>query len=161
MQSLFPEPKQTVEERIQRIDGEILQLLCGKPGGHLGLTLTDNQKRVLGLVRYRRGSARAMTIREMQMTIKSQEKQQFSSRLTDREIKQAVRALRMEFHVPVGSSKHGSDGGYFIMVSDEDHGILRGQILDQVRAELAVLRAVDGPQATLELLGQLQLEAQS
>jgi hypothetical protein len=47
------------------------------------------------------------------------------------------------------------------MVSDEDHGILRGQILDQVRAELAVLRAVDGPQATLELLGQLQLEAQS
>ena len=37
----------------------------------MGLTLTDNQKRVLGLVRYRRGSARAMTIREMQMTILS------------------------------------------------------------------------------------------
>jgi hypothetical protein len=44
------------------------------------------------------------------------------------------------------------------MLSDEDHTILRGQILDQVRAELEVLKAVDGPRAALELLGQLQLE---
>ena len=47
------------------------------------------------------------------------------------------------------------------MLTDEDHSILRNQVLDQVRAELEVLKSVDGPRAALELLGQLQLEAQS
>lgn len=150
-QSLFPDFAPSIEDRIQHIDGEILELLCGKPGGPLGLTLSDDEKRVLTAIRYRRGSHRAITIREML-------EQMHGVRLSDRQVKKSVRTLRVQFHLPIGSSKQGSEGGYFIMLTEEDHAILRNQVLDQVRAELEVLRSVDGPQAALELLGQLQLE---
>jgi hypothetical protein len=72
-----------------------------------------------------------------------------------------VRGLRLQFHLPIGSSKRGSAGGYFIMLTGEDHAILRAQVIDQVRAELEVLKAIDGPHAALELLGQLQLEVRA
>jgi hypothetical protein len=149
--TLFPDLAPSAEERTQAIDREIESLLYGKPGGPLGLTLTEDEKRVLSAIRYCRGAARAITIREILQ-------REDCEKLSDRLIKKAVRTLRLTFRLPIGSSKQGADGGYFIMLSAEDYTILRNQVLDQVRAELAVLRAVDGPQAALELLGQLQLE---
>jgi hypothetical protein len=146
--SLFPEP---VEERIQRIDAEILALLIGKSGGPLGLHLSHAERLVLSAIRFCRGAARAITIRDMRNFKGCEE-------LDAREIKEAVRALRINFRVPIGSSKMSSGGGYFIMLTAEDHSILHKQVLDQVRAEIEVLKAVDGPRTTLELLGQLQLE---
>ncbi len=148
---LFPDLALPIEDRIRRIDDEILSLLSGQSGGPLGLTLSDDEKRVLSAIRYRRGSSHAVLIREVQELLSG-------GRLTDRQIKKAVRTLRVQFRLPIGSSKQGSEGGYFIMLTDADHAILRNQVLDQVRAELEVLRSVDGPQAALELLGQLQLE---
>jgi len=147
-QSLFPEP---LDERIRSIDAEILALLMGKPGGPQNFTLSLNEKQVLAAIRFCRGAANRVTIKNMQNFKGCEE-------LDAREIKQAVRTLRINFRLPIGSSKQGSGGGYFIMLSAEDHNILRGQILDQVRAELEVLKSVDGPRAALELLGQLQLE---
>jgi len=146
---LFPDD--SLAARRQTIDADILWLLTGHPGGLQNLTLSDGEKRVLAAIRYCRGAANAVTIRDLQQFKGCEE-------LDAREIKNAVRTLRINFRVPLGSSKKGSGGGYFIMLSDEDHTILRGQILDQVRAELEVLKAVDGPRAALELLGQLQLE---
>jgi hypothetical protein len=150
-QSLFPDLKPSIEERTQRIDSDILALLTGRSGGPFGLTLGPDEKRVLTFLRFRRGVKQSMAIREMQVRMTK------NDQLSDRQIKQAVRNLRMNFHLPIGSSKEAG-GGYFIMVTDEDHAILRRHILDQVRAELGVLRCVDGPSAALELLGQLQLE---
>jgi hypothetical protein len=150
-QSLFPDLAVSVEQRKRTIDSEILMLLMGKPGGPLNLTLSDDEKAVLTAIRYSRGAANAYPIREMQ-------RRPGCEHLTDREIKKAVRTLRINFHLPIGSSKQGSAGGYFIMLTDEDHSVLRNQVLDQVRAELEVLKSVDGPRAALELLGQLQLE---
>ncbi len=150
-QTLFPDPAPSTEESARILDLEIELLLFGKPGGPLLLTLSDDEKWVLAAVRYHRGAARAITIREMQARTSC-------DRLTDRQIKKAVRTLRINFHLPIGSSKQGNEGGYFIMLTEEDHAILRHQVLDQVRAELEVLKSVDGPKAALELLGQLQLE---
>jgi hypothetical protein len=147
--SLFPDD--SIEARRQTIDADILWLLTGHPGGPQNLTLSLDEKQVLTAIRYCRGAANAVTIRDLQ-EFKGCET------LDAREIKNAVRTLRINFRIPIGSSKKGSGGGYFVMLSDEDHTILRGQILDQVRAELEVLKAVDGPRAALELLGQLQLE---
>jgi hypothetical protein len=152
-QSLFPEPEPSIQERAQSIDAEILALLIGKSGGPFGLHLSEIESQVLSAVRFHRGAARALTIREMRDTRPG------CAKLTDREVKAAVRSLRVTYRLPIGSSKMGSaGGGYFIMLTAEDHSILRGQVLDQVRAELAVLKSVDGPRAALELLGQLQLE---
>jgi meiotically up-regulated gene 157 (Mug157) protein len=67
----------------------------------------------------------------------------------------------MNYRLPIGSSKHGTDGGYFLMITGEDRAIWVKDVLDQVRAELAVLHAAAGQQATLELLGQLQIEVRS
>jgi hypothetical protein len=154
-QSLFPDLEPTIESRTQRIDADILSLLCGKSGGPLGLHLGDEEKRVLSVVRFRRGSANAITIKEIQARMRDGSA---GEALSDRQIKQCVRTLRIEFHLPIGSSKRGSEGGYFVMVTKEDHAILHNQVMDQVRAELAILNAIDGREATLELLGQLSME---
>lgn len=153
-QSLFPP---SIEELRQTIDSEIEWLLFGNAGGPLNLVLSDNERRVLSKIRYRLGAANAISIAEIRAELG-----QFSAdALTDREIKNIVRTLRLQFHLPIGSSKRGSSGGYFIMLTGEDHAILRAQVIDQVRAELEVLKAVDGPHAALELLGQLQLEVRA
>lgn len=145
--SLFPE---SIEMRVQRVDANILHLLCGGVGGALHATLEDSEKAVLDCLRYRRGIRNAMTIREIMLRTK----------LDARAIKQAVRALRLMFHLPIGSWKHSDRGGYFIICDQEDQAAWVKDVLDQVRAEISVLRAAAGPQAGLELLGQLQLEAQ-
>jgi hypothetical protein len=64
----------------------------------------------------------------------------------------------MSFHLPIGSSKHSTKGGYFLMVSDADRAVWRGDVTDQIRAEVEVLRAADGHSGALEVLGQLQME---
>jgi hypothetical protein len=153
-QSLFPE---SIEARRQKIDGQIEWLLFGNPGGPLKLRLGADEKRVLAQIRYRRGAVNAITIAEMREALGRTS----AGALTDREIKNIVRGLRLQFHLPIGSSKRGSAGGYFIMLTGEDHAILRAQVIDQVRAELEVLKAIDGPHAALELLGQLQLEVRA
>ena len=148
-QSLFPDLGPTIEQRTQQIDAEILNLLMGKSGGPFGLCMSDDQKRVLRAIRYRRGAVNAISIRELQKV--------YDNTMSDRTIKGIVHELRCTFHLPIGSSK-GTPGGYFVMISPEDHAILHSQVLDQVRAELAVLKATSGSRSALELLGQLQLE---
>lgn len=143
--SLFPE---SAEAAIARLDSTILDLILGHNGGPLGLTLEEREKAVLRTIRYMRGQANTITIAEISKLTK----------LNPREIKLAVRTLRINFHLPIGSSKNGSDGGYFLMLTEADRAVWAKDVLDQVRAELAVLRAGAGQQATLELLGQLHME---
>jgi hypothetical protein len=146
--SLFADAR---EVRIQRIDQEILNLLTGIAGGPLGLRLTDDEREVLTMIRYHRGAASAIKLADIQQR----------TRLNVRTIKDAVRTLRMNFHLPLGSSKHAETGGYFLMISSEDRAIWRKDVLDQARAQLAVLHACDGRQAALEALGQLRAELES
>lgn len=143
--SLFPE---SVELRVSRLDGNIVHLLCGRSGGPLNIALEDTEKHVLDCLRFRRGIKNAMSIREIQER----------TRLEPRTIKQAVRTLRLNFHLPIASWKHAERGGYFLIVDEEDRAAWVKDVLDQVRAELLVLRAAAGAQAGLELLGQLRME---
>lgn len=143
--SLFPEPR---EIAIQRLDHEILRLLLGNPGGPLGLVLSRDEKEVLLRLRYVRGLANPMQIRELSVI----------TGLSPREIKDIVRTLRLNFHLPIGSSKR-SNGGYYLMVSKEDIAAWAKEFTDQIRAQAEVLRAVIGASALQEILGQLALEA--
>lgn len=142
---LFPEPQ---ELQIHRLDAAIAMLLIGHSGGPLGLRLADDEKAVLGMIRYRRGMASAINLRDIQRRTK----------LDVRTIKQAVRTLRLNFHLPIGSSKSSESGGYFLMITPEDRAIWRRDVLDQVRAQVDVLRAADSHQSALEALGQLREE---
>lgn len=143
--SLFPEPP---EQQAHRIDATIAGLIYGQQGGPLGLRLADDEKAVLEMIRYRRGAANAVNLRDIQKR----------TGLDVRTIKQAVRTLRLNFHLPIGSSKQSETGGYYLMLTAEDRAIWRKDVLDQVRAQVNVLRAADGHQAALEALGQLRAE---
>lgn len=143
--SLFPE---SANERTVRLDAEIANLLYGAGGGPLGLCLADDERAVLGMIRYRRGAASAIKLRDIQS----------HTRLDVRAIKGAVRTLRLNFGLPIGSSKLADAGGYFLMITAEDRAIWRKDVTDQVRAQMDVLRAADGRQAALEALGQLREE---
>jgi predicted transcriptional regulator len=144
--SLFPE---SAEKRMERFDDLILHLICGGEGGPLNLQLEENEKTVLQCLRYKRGQKNAMQIREIHERTK----------LDPRTIKQAVRTLRLNFHLPIASWKHSDKGGYYLIVDEADRAAWVKDMTDQIRSEIAVLRAAAGHQAHLELLGQLQLDA--
>lgn len=143
--SLFPE---TPEQRAERIDAEILALLLGKPGGAFKETLSDDERAVLQAIRFHRGRDKAITIREIQL----------ATALNERQIKKAVRNLRMNFRVPIAASKHGLCGGYYLWMTAEDLAGWKAVMLDQLRAEIALFRAVTSEEAALEIVTALRVE---
>lgn len=143
--SLFPETREALTERF---DAEILALLTGGAGGPRSMTLEHDEKRVLQLLRFHRGLAKALPIRELQL----------GTGLGPRTIKEIVRNLRLSFRLPIGSSKRGGEGGYYVMVTAEDEAAWVNDVLSQVRAELAVVRAAVRKSESLERIGQLVME---
>lgn len=132
------------------MDQRIAELLHGMPGGPSQLYLDSAECAVLRALRFHRGAANAISIRELTSRLK----------IAEREIKQIVRTLRVSFRLPIGSSKSATAGGYFVIVSIEDQEIAAQGPLAQIRAEAEVLRVITSPERTRELLGQIQLEAQ-
>jgi hypothetical protein len=145
--SLFPESRQ---ERIDRIDRQIRELLTGVHSGPLGVSLSEDEKAVLGCLRFHRGLDSALGLSEISQR----------TGIGARGVKGAVRNLRMSFSVPIASSKSSTLGGYYLIVTDDDLKVWLSDVFDQMRAEAAVVRSVAGPARTLELLGQLHLKAQ-
>jgi predicted DNA-binding transcriptional regulator YafY len=143
---LFPP---TPEELAAKIDKQILDLILGYSGGLYGLALGTVEKSVLRMLRNHNGYESAVSIADLQKSLA----------LDARTIKQAIRTLRLNYHLPIGSSKHSTGGGYYIMLTRRDVDIWAKDVLDQVRAEVAVLRAAAGNQIGLEILGQLRNEA--
>jgi len=143
--SLFPEPQEVL---IARRDSEILNLLLGHPGGRLHLSLGHPEKEVLRHLRFVRGVANATPIRALEQ----------KTNLKPRQIKQIVRTLRLDYGLPIGSSKNSTGGGYYLIVTREDQQAWVKTFLDQIRAEAEVLRAAAPYQDSLELIGQLALE---
>lgn len=150
MQSLFPDAEFTKQERAAQLDQQIALLAAGQPGGPLNLQLTPDECAVLRAIRFHRGASNAIPIREMRTRIK----------LSDREIKRIVRTLRVSYHLPIGSSKDAQDGGYFLILTEDDQKVFDNSFLEQVRAQIQAHRCVCGPRRTRELLGQLSLEVQ-
>jgi hypothetical protein len=144
-ESLFPA---SPEEQAAKLDAVILNLLMGHPGGPFNQALEPVERNVLRTIRFKRGIKQAISIRDIQQQVE----------VDARSIKQAVRTLRINFRLPIGSTKHATDGGYFLMLTAEDRAAWAKEVLDQVRAELGVLRAAAGDQVSLELLGQLRIE---
>ena len=143
--SLFPE---TAQERAERLDAEIWRLIVGGAGGRLNLPVGDDERAVLRKIRMHRGLQQAVSLRAIAE----------ETHLDARQIKQAVRTLRVDYRLPIGSSKSASGGGYYLMFSDEDLRVWRKDVLDQVRAQIEALNAAGGKHAALEVLGQLRVE---
>jgi hypothetical protein len=129
---------------VERIDAEILRLLCGGLGP-MRQTLGDNERAVLTAIRYHRGLANPINIRAIQLT----------TQLSDRQIKEAVRGLRLTFRLPIASYKHASLGGYYLWMTDEDLAPWLNDVAGQITSEVQVFRAATSEAAALTLAKQL------
>lgn len=134
-------------ERAEQLDQTLVALIYGQRAGMYGADLSGEQRLVLKSLRYHTSSANPITIRELRE----------KTGLSEREVKDCVRTLRLTFRVPVGSSRNGERGGYFLILTDEDLALFLSGALRQIQAELEVVRAVAGPDRVAELLGQLSL----
>lgn len=139
-----------MQERIDRYDQLIGKLIFGQRGGPFDQTLDSEQASVLRAIRYHRGAKHAIPIHQLRALLK----------MSDRKIKDIVRNLRISFHLPIGSSKSGTEGGYFLILTPEDQKVFDRTVLDQVYAQIQAHRGASGPARTGELLGQLLLEVQ-
>jgi len=99
--TLFPDLAPSTEEQARILDLEIELLLYGKPGGPLLLTLSNEEKDVLIAIRYHRGSGpRHHHPRDAETAS--------CNWLTDRQIKKAVRTLRIIFVCPSDRASKGT-----------------------------------------------------
>lgn len=140
----------SAESMALAIDQQIADLLHGDPSYPSGHFLAPPETAVLRAIRYRRGAGNPIGIRELVSRLK----------ITEREIKQIVRTLRVDFRLSIGSSKSATNGGYFLIVSIADQEIAARSPLDQIRAEVEVLKLLTSAERTRELLGQISLEVQ-
>ena len=132
------------------VDQQIAEILHGMPGGPRGLYLDSAETAVLRAIRFHRGAANPIGIRELVTRLK----------ISEREVKQIVRTLRVDFRLPIGSSKSATNGGYFIIASIADQETAIQGPLAQIRAEAEILKVLTSPARTRELLGQIQLEVE-
>lgn len=128
-------------------DREIMALISGHGTGRFGEHLSAEESAVLKIVRFHTSSANPITIRALRERTK----------LSERQIKDCVRTLRLNFRVAIGSSRNGERGGYFLILTPEDMSIFLSSAMRQIQAELEVVRAIAGPERVAELLGQISL----
>lgn len=139
-----------IQMRREALDLRITQLLYGAGEGQFGLSLNSMERTVLKVLRYHTSVANAITIAQLSEKTK----------LNAREVKEIVRRLRLGFGLPIGASRSGSSGGYYFILTDEDRRLFKTQFMQQIKAELEVMRVVCTAEETRELLGQLTLEVQ-
>ncbi len=138
-QSMFFSREQRVEHRIE-------QLLGGRTTPQLG----DDETRLLRVLQYHKGHARAIKIHDLAKR----------TGLGERDIKAGVRALVVDHQLPVASSKSSTDGGYYLITTDDEQRQAASSVAKQIHAEALRHRVLTSPHETAELLGQLTIEVQ-
>lgn len=136
-------------ERAKALDQRLVELIyCMGDGGLYNQTVSAEERAVLKALRHHTSSTNPVALR----TICEK------ADLSERQVKDCIRNLRLSFRLPIGASRSGAGGGYWFFVTDEDRVLFRSIYLRQILSELEVLRAVDSKEAVLELLGQLASE---
>jgi hypothetical protein len=145
--SLFPTPPETSEERAQRIDAMVLNVLCGKTP----YSLSEGQRLLLNLLRYRRGIAKAISIGEIGERL----------RMTPRQIKGDIADLTVRFRLPIGSSRDPSTNGYYFPMTHQE---CLDSATPHIRQGLAHFRRVQvllDKHDLNDLLGQYSLDLET
>ena len=139
------EQTQIFFDQAQRHDAQ-LDLLLHQGLGALQPTI--EQKTVLASLRFHKGAQNAIKIKDLTL----------ATRLSDRAIKAAVNALRLDFGVLIGSSKSATTGGYYLILTDEERQASAELPADEIRERAAWLRVLKGKHYVLDLLGQVQID---
>lgn len=139
-------PQEIRAEQEERIDKQILDVLCDRGPG----PITQRQRDILHLLRYRRGCARAIQIGEMAEKLKT----------TPRQIKEDIADLSIRFRLPIGSSRDAESGGYYLCITQEERIATATPHIHQAMAHLRRANVVLDPKEMSELMGQLLLDGE-
>jgi hypothetical protein len=136
-------PEQIAEERRGCLDEQVANLLLGKTP----FCITEHQRRLLHILAKRYGRDRAISIGELKQRLE----------ISERAIKDMVRSLVTDFFLPVGASRNGSDGGYYLVMTAEEARSTAQPYIDEALKLLKRASVLVGHRAILELRGQLAI----
>jgi hypothetical protein len=135
--------RETVHREIEKI------LRCNDPR-----PLDELERDILLLLSSHLGRQHAITAAEIAQALGMPAGEASRRLITD-----AVRSLRITFRAPIGAAK-GPHPGYFIICDAEDQRCAAAHLAREIRRLAEAHRALAGPKATVELLGQLRLQTQ-
>jgi hypothetical protein len=145
--ALYPEA--ALEQRV-------LEVLAGRQGKY---PLPEEAKRLLELLRWHCGAARAIPLREIRERLPGSGGQ---SEINDREIKFLAKALTEDFGIPIGASRGSGEAagthGYFLCVTPEDLELATRPYVLELISLARRIRALRGPQMVEHAFEQCRLE---
>jgi hypothetical protein len=127
------------------VDADVVAVLRGERGP--GWPLSPEAAKVLRELRNARGAGQARPISELSPLVN----------LSERDIKEAVRILVVDFCLPVVGSRV-KPYGYYLAVTTQERLDAARTLKHEIRALAARVRALEGKQSLREFLGQMQLE---
>jgi len=136
-------PELIAQERRAHLDDQITRLLLGESQ----FRITEQQRRLLHILSKRYGRDRAIRISEIRQRLE----------ISERTIKDLVRSLVTDFRLPVGASRDGVDGGYYLVMTPEEARSTAQPYIDEALKLLDRARVLVGDRAILELRGQLAI----
>jgi hypothetical protein len=157
----MPEALQLALDPEAALDQRLDQVLAGRQGKY---PLPEEGKRLLGLLRWHKGAARAIPLREIRERLNGAPNEPVQ--LMDRDIKFLAKVLTEDFGVPVGacrSSGHGGRGeaggihGYFLCVTPEDLELAARPYIHELISLARRIRALRGPQMVEHAFAQARL----
>lgn len=128
------------------LQAHINDVLFGRAGPW---ALTDQQRGVLHMLRYRLGAAHARPLAELAGELK----------LKPRDVKAAVQELVKNFGLPIGASR-AAPFGYYLCVTPEDIEAAVRPLVHEIESLAARVRALVGSERVAEIFGQFQLKEQ-
>lgn len=120
------------------------QLISRALRGSAGWELTDRQRRLVELLRFRQGRTLAMPSAELEAALDCD----------DRAIRGLVRDLVMSFHLPIVASRDADCNGFFFAVTAEERVRYTEQYIQEGRKLFARAAIIRNRYDLVELLGQ-------
>lgn len=113
--------------------------------------LTDDQARVWGILRTRRGRSRAIPMPDLARLVFGDD-----SPTHTRRVQKIIEQLRNDHHLPIGSSSAKPNNGYWLQVELEELDKTYYELLHRAFSTIKSARAIYRHRA--ELAGQLRIE---
>jgi len=136
------------------LDQRVDQVLAGRQGKY---DLPPEGRKLLALLKWHKGAARAIPLREIRERLSGSGGQ---SDINDREIKWLAKVLTEDFGIPVGASRGGGDAGphgYFLCVTPEDLELAARPYIHELISLARRIRALRGPQMVEHAFEQARL----
>ena len=146
----MPEALQLALDPEAALDQRVDQVLAGRQGKY---PLPAEAKRLLALLKWHKGAARAIPLREIRERLNSKEGDYTGD---ERCIKEMAKVLTEDFGIPIGASRQ-QPYGYFLCVTPEDLDRAAEPYIHELISLARRIRALRGPQMVEHAFEQARL----